>query len=217
MNQQYINKNKIKILQSVWLSWSEKLHVTRELLSHVSLHDQYLYQQNIRNESSLNDRQFGFNTMQQSFSNDSEIEKLFLHTSSNTFNDHTPRSVLNVLYRRISANCSHWFSLISFWLCSEIYLYSSSSNSFCCVPGKMWQFCLIGSLYPSNSGCLLPYNNLATKLNSLNWSWPDNCVKMKEGININDMPAMHSTLYDWGYYFHFTDEKTQARKCKELS
>jgi len=40
---------------------------------------------------------------------------------------------------------------------------------------------------------------------------------MKEGININDMPAMHSALYDWGYYFHFIDEKTQARKCKELS
>lgn len=26
-----------------------------------------------------------------------------------------------------------------------------------------------------------------------------------------------STLYDWGYYFHFTDEKTQARKLKKLS
>ena len=31
------------------------------------------------------------------------------------------------------------------------------------------------------------------------------------------MPAMHSALYDWGYYFCFTDEKTQAWKGKDLS
>lgn len=38
---------------------------------------------------------------------------------------------------------------------------------------------------------------------------------MKERININDVPAMHSILYDWG--FCFTDEKTQAWKGKDLS
>ena len=31
------------------------------------------------------------------------------------------------------------------------------------------------------------------------------------------MPAMHSALYDWGYYFCFTDENTQAWKGKDLS